>query len=102
MILERFNAILFIGDDVAQSIYAAFNILLRENLAYGSLQTWNMDAQEMKQCECDAQFLDKYPPSCLEYAVTSSEQVKENGESERITSSPYYTGEHNTESVRVI
>jgi hypothetical protein len=38
MILERFNAIIFLGGDIAQTIYTAFNILLRKDLAVGGLR----------------------------------------------------------------
>ena len=76
MILERFNAIVFIGDGVAQSIYGAFQICLREDLAYGSLQQWLMTDQDLVTCKCENQFLNS---DCLGYAVKNMEEVKGNG-----------------------
>jgi hypothetical protein len=86
MILERFNAIVFIGDNVAHSIYTAFNILLREDLAYGGLQQWLLTDQDLVNCKCDNQFLNS---DCLGYAVKNIEEVKKNEAGER-KGSPYY------------
>ena len=82
MILERFNTIVFIGDSTAQTIYAALNILLREDLALGGLQQWMMNDQDRAACKCDNQFLSG---DCLGYAVKSSEEVKKNRKE-----SPYF------------
>ena len=73
MILERFNAIVFVGDYISQSVYAAFNILLREDLALGALQQGTMDQQAVANCKCDNQFNSK---SCLEFAIKDMEDVK--------------------------
>jgi hypothetical protein len=86
MILERFNAIVFVGDDVAQSIYAAFNILLREDLALGSLQQWLMTDDERIKCKCDNQFLNN---ECQGYAIKSIDEVKKNDAGER-KGNPYF------------
>jgi hypothetical protein len=82
MILERFNAITFIGDNTAQSIYTAFNIILREDLAFGGLQQWLMNEQDRAACKCENQFLNG---DCLGYALKSIEEVKKNRKE-----SPYY------------
>lgn len=74
MVLERFNAIVFVGDDIARSIYLAFNILLREDFALGGVQGWSMNEQDRASCRCDNQFLG----DCLAYGIKSSEEVKEN------------------------
>ena len=84
MILERFSAVVFIGDNLASSIYTAFNILLREDLALGGLQQWRMTEQERIECKCDNQFANS---NCLGYAITSSEEFKKNTNG---NSSPYY------------
>jgi hypothetical protein len=76
MILERFNALVFLGDEIARSIYTAFNILLREDLAVGGLQDWMMGEQDQKNCKCDNQFLNN---ECLAYAVKSRDEVKNAG-----------------------
>jgi hypothetical protein len=91
MILERFNAISFIGDEVVQSIYTAFNILLREDLALGGLRSWNMDEQDQEACKCDSQFLNSY---CSGFAVKSSEEVKENEAGDWKGSSSYCAREY--------
>ncbi|KAI9869407.1 MAG: hypothetical protein M1813_000196 [Trichoglossum hirsutum] len=56
MILERFDAIIFLGDNMVRSIYSAFNILLRENAALGALKQWEMSDAERSACRCDNQF----------------------------------------------
>lgn len=86
MILERFNAIVFVGDDIAQSIYAAFNILLREDLALGSLQQWLMTDEERLKCKCDNQFLNN---ECRGYAIKNIDEVKKNEAGDR-KGNPYF------------
>lgn len=86
MILSRFNAITFVGDDVAESIYAAFNILLREDLALGGLQQWTMSDEYKAKCRCHNQFLDI---ECQRFAIKSNENMHKNeaGDGKEI---PYY------------
>ncbi|CZS99445.1 uncharacterized protein RAG0_07766 [Rhynchosporium agropyri] len=86
MILGRFNAITFIGDDITQSIYRAFNILLREDLALGSLQQWIMSDEEKAKCRCHSQFLNT---ECQSFAIESINDVKKNEGSDR-KGSPYF------------
>lgn len=86
MILERFNSIVFVGDDIAQSIYAAFNVLLREDFALGSLKYWAMTDEGWTRCKCDSQFVDT---ECRGYAVKSKDDLKMNEASER-KGSPYF------------
>lgn len=86
MILERFNSITFIGDYIAESIYAAFNILLREDLALGGLKEWSMSEEDLASCKCSNQFLNK---DCLEYAVKSINDVKVNQAADQ-NGSPYF------------
>ena len=76
MILDRFDAIVFIGDESLRQIYAAFNILLRENLASGGLRQWDMTPPELKKCRGDGQF---NWPDCVQYAITSSQEIQNNG-----------------------
>ena len=75
MILERFNTVVFIGDKVTQSIYTAFNVLIREDLALGGLQRSKMSEVNQTACKCDNQFLNG---DCLKYGIKSSEYDKEN------------------------
>ena len=75
MILERFDAIVFIGDDMMKHIYAAFNILLRENIGLGGLKQWDMSESERETCKCDNQFT---KPECAKYIVVDSEDVRKN------------------------
>ncbi|KAH9212497.1 hypothetical protein DL95DRAFT_426527 [Leptodontidium sp. 2 PMI_412] len=86
MVIERFNAITFVGDDIAQSIYSAFNILLREDLALGGLQQWTMSDEDKAKCRCHNQFLDI---ECQRFAVKSSDDVKKNDSGDR-KGSPYF------------
>lgn len=75
MILERFNAIILVGDDIAQSIYVAFNILLREDFALGGLQQWIMSDEDREKCKCDNQFLSL---DCVKFAIKSFDEVRKN------------------------
>lgn len=75
MILDRFDGVIFIGDDLLQHVYSAFNILLRENVALGGLKQWEMSESDRSACRCDNQFVKS---DCAKYAVTSSEQVVKN------------------------
>lgn len=86
MILDRFDAIVFIGDNMLQHIYAAFNILLRENMAMGSLKQWEMSEDERVNCRCDNQIT---RPECSKYAVLDSEEVRKKDPGSGHTS-PYH------------
>jgi hypothetical protein len=86
MILERFNTIVIIGDELAQSVYTAFNILLREDLALGGLQQWIMSDQDRMDCKCDNQFSN---PECSGYAIKNRGEVKKNEGADR-KGSPYF------------
>ncbi|MCJ1403410.1 hypothetical protein MMC11_006633 [Xylographa trunciseda] len=86
MILDRFDAVVFIGDSMLQNVYSAFNMLLRENVALGGLKQWNLKDNERSSCYCDNQFM---RPECSGQSITSSAEVRENegGSGHR---SPYY------------
>lgn len=86
MVLERFDAIVFIGDGLLQHIYAAFNMLLRENIAMGGLKQWEMKESERVKCRCDHQIT---KADCAKYTVMSNLAVRGNdgGGGNR---SPYY------------
>ncbi|KAJ9245425.1 hypothetical protein DTO027B5_3181 [Paecilomyces variotii] len=71
-VLNRFDGIVFVGDGPLFSIYAAFNILLRENLVFGSLKQWDMDSRQLEECKCDKQFSNS---QCLAFRIGSSEEV---------------------------
>ncbi|PQE07746.1 hypothetical protein CJF31_00011922 [Rutstroemia sp. NJR-2017a BVV2] len=74
-ILSRFSAILFLGDEFAQTVYAALNVFLREDISHGGLQEWLMTDAERMACRCDAQYLDD---GCLRYTVKNSDEVVKN------------------------
>ncbi|KAL8667033.1 MAG: hypothetical protein Q9202_000955 [Teloschistes flavicans] len=75
MILDRFDEIVFLGDDTLRLIYSAFNMLLRENIALGGLRQWDVKESERETCRCENQLI---RPECLLYAVTDSQQVRSN------------------------
>ena len=75
MILERFDSIVFIGDSNLQSIYNGLNILLRQDLANGALQTWAMTPSQKTDCRCNNQFT---KPDCDRHFVTASGQISKN------------------------
>jgi hypothetical protein len=86
MILERFDKVVFVGDDTLQSIYAGFNILLRQDVALGAMKQWEMADEELKTCKCDGQFAKE---SCAKYLVSASEQVSTNARNVTQTSAGY-------------
>ncbi|KAL8692238.1 MAG: hypothetical protein Q9218_002691 [Villophora microphyllina] len=75
MILDRFDEIVFLGDDTLRHVYSAFNMLLRENIALGGLRQWDMKESEREICRCENQLI---RPECLLHAVTDSQQVRSN------------------------
>ncbi|KAI9812392.1 MAG: hypothetical protein M1832_000427 [Thelocarpon impressellum] len=86
MILDRFDGVVFIGDNMLRQVYTAFNILLRENVALGGLKQWEMSEGERGACRCENQFV---RGECVKFAVENSEDVKKNdaGSGHK---SPYY------------
>ena len=86
MILERFDAVVFVGDNMLQHVYAAFNMLLRENMAMGSLKQWEMSEGERDSCRCENQVT---RAECSKYAVLDSEDVSKNDPGSGHTS-PYH------------
>ena len=72
MILDRFDGLVFIGDDMLKSIYAGFNILLREDLALGGLKQWDLSDDERRTCHCDSQFTNA---KCFGSTALDSEEV---------------------------
>ena len=87
MILERFDGIVFIGDDMLRTIYAAFNMLLRENIDFGGLKQWELDDQTRDNCRCDDQLT---RPECVKNIVSSSEDVAANDANKAGHRAPYY------------
>ena len=86
MILDRFDAIFFVGDSLLKHIYAAFNMLLRENIDMGGLKQWELSDSQRDGCRCDSQIA---KGDCSMHIVTSSEEVVSNdGDSQH--KSPYY------------
>ncbi|GLB06763.1 hypothetical protein AtubIFM57258_002080 [Aspergillus tubingensis] len=71
-ILRKFDGIVFVGDDTLADAYAGFNILLREDLATGSLREWEINKGHGHDCRCESQFTSR---SCLPLRITSSDEV---------------------------
>ena len=86
MILDRFDAIVFIGDGMLQNIYAGFNMLLRENIATGGLKQWKMKENERTTCRCDNQIIKS---ECSAYNIKNSQEVRESA-AEGGRHSPFY------------
>ncbi|KAI4275476.1 MAG: hypothetical protein LQ337_003189 [Flavoplaca oasis] len=85
MILDRFDSVIFLGDNTLRHIYSAFNMLLRENIALGGLKEWEMKESEREACRCDNQLS---RPECLAYSILDSRAVRSNDASSG-HSSPY-------------
>ncbi|KAL8777700.1 MAG: hypothetical protein Q9213_007743 [Squamulea squamosa] len=75
MILDRFDSIVFLGDNTLRHIYSAFNMLLRENVALGGLRQWEMKESEREACRCENQLTRL---ECLSYSVLDSQSVRSN------------------------
>lgn len=85
MILERFDAVVFIGDDMVKHIYTAFNMLLRENIATGGLKQWELTGSERDACRCENQIV---KPDCATHTITENSALRETDGSGH--KSPYY------------
>lgn len=85
MILERFDGVVFIGDDLISGVYGAFNMLLRKNLKLGALEQWRMDEKELEDCRCHNQYTNR---ECQKFFVQESESVAKH-DKEGGPSSPY-------------
>ncbi|KAE8350095.1 hypothetical protein BDV28DRAFT_139783 [Aspergillus coremiiformis] len=72
-ILQKFGALVFVGDESLADVYAGFNILLRGDLATGAMRKSEMTKEQIKKCRCGAQFTSA---SCLPLRVTSSDQAE--------------------------
>ena len=72
MILDRLDGVVFVGDDLIGQVYAAFNILLRQDLSLGALAQWKMTREQRSVCRCDSQYtrLD-----CSQFFITSNDEV---------------------------
>ena len=86
MILERFDGVVFVGDDTLQTIYAGLNILLRQDLGLGAMKQWEMSDENLKMCRCENQFARE---SCAQYLVSASEQVSTNARNAKQNSAIY-------------
>lgn len=86
MVFERFDGIFFIGDEMLKHVYAAFNILLRENIALGGLEQWRMDDKQRNVCRCNSQFTHT---DCWQFIVSGSSTVEQH-DREGSHSSPYH------------
>ena len=75
MILERFDGLVFIGDDSVQTVYSGLQVLLRQDLVSGALKQWEMHDDQIKECKCDLQFTKE---SCRKFTVTTGEEVMRN------------------------
>lgn len=83
MILERFDSVVFVGDDSLHNIYKGFNILLRKDLALGAINPSALQSDDMASCRCDYQFI---KDSCSKAAITTSEQISTTHQSPYICS----------------
>ncbi|KAL9117250.1 MAG: hypothetical protein Q9187_006216 [Circinaria calcarea] len=86
MVLDRFDAIVFIGDGLLQNVYAGFNMLLRENIATGGLKQWKLNENDRTTCRCDNQVT---RPECSAYNIKNSQDVQES-HAEGGHQSPFY------------
>lgn len=70
--LERFDGVVFLGDDNLETIYSGLNILLRQDLALGALDQTSMDRTLQKVCRCNNQY---FKADCQRYYLSNSGNV---------------------------
>jgi len=99
MILERFDAVIFVGDNTLRDIYTGLNILLREDLALGGLKQWEMSSEDLNRCRCENQYLES---DCSRFAITSSNEVVKNVGKDQNRGSPYSCRRKHTLSIKPI
>jgi hypothetical protein len=87
MIMDRFDAVVFVGDEMLKSVYAAFNMLLREDVSLGGLRTWEMSDAEKEGCRCEGQLT---KPECR------GRLVRNGGEYDAKGGSPYVCNREST------
>lgn len=86
MILDRFDGVVFVGDEIVERIYAAFNVLLRQDLVIGAMQQWRMSQRDREACRCGRQFTN---PECFQYFVTQAEDVAQHDSESLQSRAPY-------------
>ena len=87
MILDRFDAVVFIGDGMLKNVYASFNMLLREDIAMGGLKQWSTTEKDRQQCACDNQLIRW---ECSKFSVLSSDEKVGHERSSGEGGRPYY------------
>ncbi|KAI1090073.1 hypothetical protein F5B19DRAFT_484822 [Rostrohypoxylon terebratum] len=55
-ILGRYSQVILVGDSMLRHVMGALNIFIREDLGYGAVTYWNLDAEEKRKCFCNNQF----------------------------------------------
>lgn len=73
-ILERFDGVIFVGDDAVRTIYSGLVILLRQDLARGALTIEDMNTESKGKCRCQNQFAKQ---DCVKHSITSNHQLLE-------------------------
>lgn len=72
MVLDRFDSVVFLGDKHMKTVFAGLNILLRKDLALGSLEISKLSSEDRETCCCENQFI---RDSCVQHAITASDQI---------------------------
>ncbi|KAK9475746.1 hypothetical protein V1514DRAFT_339171 [Lipomyces japonicus] len=94
LILDRFDAIVFIGEQrMTSHVYAAFNSILRKNLAWGGLKNWELSEQLRQRCRCESQYIN---PQCAggaagtgDHYIADSTEILDAKEDGTKTGAPY-------------
>lgn len=73
-ILERFDGLVFVGDDTLQAIHSGLNILLRRDLALGALDLASMDRSLQEECRCNNQFIKQ---TCRQHCLVDSKKASQ-------------------------
>ena len=73
-ILERFDGLVFVGDETLQAIYSGLNILLRRDLALGALDSASMERALQDECRCSNQFIKQ---DCRQHSLMTSEKASQ-------------------------
>jgi hypothetical protein len=84
MILERFDNVIFVGDESLRGVYGGLHILLRQDLVHGAVRTWEMDEEMVRGCACERQFTSS---TCTRHLLTGSEELM--SAPKEVVESPY-------------
>lgn len=74
-ILSSFERVALLGDSMIRHLFAAMNVMLRQDLGYGAVSSWSFNDEEKELCFCNNQVNVK---SCSWQTVGDLDAIREN------------------------